>query len=60
VRALQLSEQKGWILTPPLPRPHLRVGSGGKSILLEISAYLRCSGSKYLFSVSAPIAVVSE
>uniref|UniRef100_A0A8V0Y9V1 Myotrophin n=1 Tax=Gallus gallus TaxID=9031 RepID=A0A8V0Y9V1_CHICK len=36
-----LSDRKGWSQDPPLPRPHLRVGSGGKGILLEVSAYLR-------------------
>ena len=28
---------------PPLPRSHLRVGSGGEGVLLEIPAYLRPS-----------------
>ena len=36
VQAMHLSHQKGWSQDPALPRPHLRVGSGGKGILLEI------------------------
>ena len=61
MRALQLSEQKGWILTPPLPRPHLRVGSGGKGVLLVIPVYLRSSEGKQILSfVSVPIAVAFE
>ena len=39
--AIYLSDQKQWGQEPCLPRPHLRVGNEGKSILLEISAYLR-------------------
>ena len=38
VYAVQLSDQKGWSQDPPLPRPHLRVGRGGKDILVEILA----------------------
>ena len=41
VHAMYLSDWKGWSQDPPLPRPHLRVGSGGEGILLEIPAYLR-------------------
>jgi len=48
--AIHLSDQKGWSQDPPLPRPHLRVGSGSKGILLEIAAYLRLSKGKQLFS----------
>jgi len=33
VHAMYLSEQKGRSQDPPLPRPHLRVGSGGESVL---------------------------
>jgi len=36
VHAVYLSDQKGWRQDAPLPRPHLRVDSGGKAILLEI------------------------
>ena len=41
IHAVHLSDQKGWSQDPPLPRPHLRVGSGGKGISLEIPADLR-------------------
>ena len=34
---------------PLLPRPHLRVGSGGEGISLEIPAYLRPSKGKQIF-----------
>ena len=40
---------EGWILAPPFPRPHLRVGSGDKGILLEILDYLRSSEGKQIF-----------
>ena len=40
---------KGWSQDPPLPRPHLRVGSWGKCILPEIPVYLRPSDSKRIF-----------
>ena len=43
VHALHLSDWKKWGQDPPLPRPHLRVGSGGTGILLEIPANLRPS-----------------
>ena len=44
-----------------LPRPHLRVGSGGKGILLEIPVYMRYSGGKQLPSfISMPTAVAFE
>jgi len=49
LHAMQLSDQKGWSQNPPLPRPLLRVGSGGEGILLEIPVYLRPSGGKQLF-----------
>ena len=35
LHAMYLSDQKGWSQDPPLPRPHLRVDSGGEGILLE-------------------------
>jgi len=41
VHAVLLSDRKGWSQNPPIPRPHLRVGSGGEGILLEIPVYLR-------------------
>ena len=45
-----LSDWKGWRQDPPFPRPHLRVGSRGKSILLEIPMYLRPSKGKQVLS----------
>ena len=41
---------RGWSQDPPLPKPHLRVGSGQEGILLEIPAYLRPSEGKQLLS----------
>ena len=32
VQAMHLNDQKGQRQDPPLPRPHLRVGSGGEGI----------------------------
>ena len=64
VHAMYLSDQKGCSQDPPLPRPHLRVGSGSKGILLGISAYLRSSEGKEHSSpppiplFSMPMAVV--
>ena len=59
VHAMSLSDWQGWSQDPPLPRPHLRVGSGDKGILLEIPAYLRPSEGKQLLSViSAPTAAL--
>ena len=46
VHAMQLSDLKGWSQDPLHPRPHLRVGSGGENILLEISVYLSPSKGK--------------
>ena len=61
MQAMHLSHQKGWSQDPPLPRPHLRVGSGGKDILLEIPTYLRPSKAKQLLSfISVPTAVAFE
>jgi len=46
---------------PPLPRPHLRVGSGGKGISLEIPAYWSPSkGEQLLFFISVHMAVAFE
>ena len=39
VHAVQLSDWKGWSQDPLLPKSHLRFGSGGKSIVLEIPAF---------------------
>jgi len=56
---MQCTLWKGWSQDPPLPRPHLRVGSGGKGILLEIPAYLRPSKvSKVSSLVFVPVAAV--
>ena len=50
-----------WSQYPPLPRPHLRAGSGGKAILLAILAYLKPSEGKQFHSfISVPIAVAFE
>ena len=49
VHAMYLSEQRGCSQDPPLPKPHLRVGSGGKDFLLEVPAYQRPSESKQFF-----------
>lgn len=58
VHAVYLSDWKGWKQDPPLPRSHLRVGSGGVGLLLEVSAALRLSEGKwFLFFISALLAV---
>jgi len=49
VHAMYLSNWKGWSQDPPLPRPHLRVDSGHKCVLLEILLYLRPCEGKWLF-----------
>ena len=46
VHAMNLSDWKGWSQDAPLPRLHLRVGSGSKGALLEVSAYLNPSEGK--------------
>ena len=48
--AVHLSDQKSWSQDPPLPRPRLRVGSGGEGIALEIPAYLGSSKGMQFFS----------
>jgi len=45
---MYLSDWREWSQDAPLPRPQLRVGSGGKGTLLEIPAYLRPSKDKQL------------
>ena len=50
--AMHLSDWEGWSQDPPLPRPHLKVCSGGKGISLEIPAYLRPSKGKQIFFLS--------
>jgi len=43
----------GWSQDPALPSPHLRVGSGGVGILLEIPVYMRLSkGKQFFFFIS--------
>jgi len=54
-------DRKEWSQDPPLPRPHVRVGSEDEGILLEISAYLRLSkGKKNFFFVSVPVDAAFE
>jgi len=61
VHAVYLSDWEGWSEDPPLPRPHLRAGSGGKGILLEIHVYLRPSKGKQILSfVSVSLAAAFE
>ena len=58
LHAMYLSDWKGWSQDPPLPAPHLRVGSRGKGILLEIPAYQRISKGKQFFFISASMTAV--
>ena len=63
LRCMQCSWVTGreWNKDSHLPRSHLRVGSGGKGIFLEIPAYLRCSeGKPHLSFISVPMAVAFE
>ena len=61
VYAMYLNDQKVWSQNSPLPRPHLRVGSGGKGVLLVIPVYLRSSEGKQILSfVSVSTAVAFE
>ena len=59
MHATHLSDQKGWNQDPPLPRPHLRVGSGGKDTLLEIPAYMSPYEGKQISLPSPPSSFVS-
>jgi len=59
VHAMHLSDQKGWSQDPPLPSPHLRIGSGGEGVLLEIPVCLRSSEGKHVLSFVS-VAVVFE
>lgn len=45
---MHLSDRKRWNQNPPLPRSHLRVGSRGEGILLEIFVYLGPSKGKQI------------
>ena len=49
VQAMYLSDWKGWCQDPALPGPHLRAGSGGEGILVEIPVCLRPSKGKWVF-----------
>ena len=61
MHAMYLNDWKGQSQDPPLPRPHLRVGSGGKGVLLEIHVNLRPFEGKQLLSfVFVSRAVVFE
>ena len=61
MHAMHLNDWKGWSQDPPLPRPRLRGGSGGKGILLGIAVYLEPSkGMKLLLFVSLSIAIAFE
>ena len=61
MHVMYLSEWKGWSQDPPLPRSHLRVGRGGKGILLEIPTHLKPSEGKQILSfVSVPMAVAFD
>ena len=58
---MNLSDQKGWSQDPPLPRPHLRVGSGSKDSFLDIPVYLSPAEGKQLLSfISVLTAVTTE
>ena len=61
VHPMHLSDWKGWSQDLPLPRSHLRVGSGGKDFLVEFPAYLRSFWGKQLLSlIFVSMAVVFE
>ena len=61
VHAMQLSDRKGWSQDPPLPRPHVRAGSGGEGISLEIPVYLRPSKDKWILSfIFVPLVIVPK
>jgi len=56
VQAMHLNDQKGQRQDPPLPRPHLRVGSGGEGILFGdlcspegCTGFLKVSSSLLIF-----------
>ena len=55
VHAVYLSDWNGWSQGPPLASPHLRVGSGGEGISLEILVCLRPpKGKQLLCFISVP------
>jgi len=43
---------------PPLPRPYLRVGSGGKGVPLGIPVYVRPSEGKQFLSYTVVLMAV--
>ena len=58
---MHVSDRKVWSQDPPLPRPYLRVDSGGEGIMMETLMYLRPSEGEQLLSlISGAIAVVLE
>ena len=61
VHAMQLRDRKGWSQDLPLPRPHVRAGSGGEGISLEIPVYLRPSKDKWILSfIFVPLVIVPK
>ena len=46
VHTMHLSDWEGWSQDAPLPRPHLRVGSGNEGTLVDVSAYWKSSKGK--------------
>ena len=50
--AMNLSDWKGWSQDPPLPRPHLRVGSGGEGDLTGDPYLPKASSFSSFVSVS--------
>ncbi|XP_048820390.1 uncharacterized protein LOC125701879 [Lagopus muta] len=48
-----------WVLASPLPRPHLRVGSGGVGTLLVIPVFLRSSKGSLVQAALTQLASVS-
>ena len=59
VYAVSLSDWKGWSQDPPLPRSHLRVGTGDEGIYLEIPVYLRPSKGKQVLSFISVLSAVA-
>lgn len=61
MHVVHLSVWNGWSQDLSLSRLHLRLGSGGKGISLEIPAYLRPSeGGQILFLISVPMVAAFE
>jgi len=52
---------RGWSQDPPLPRPHLRIGSGGESFSLEIPVYVRSfEGKQLLFFIFVSLVIAFD